>query len=133
MKQLIILLFILIFSFSINAQKVENKTFVCGLYINEQAEFKGGMTELKKFIDKNLQYPKTNACVCGKVYIQFIVEKDGRITNPQIIRSLLPKEFDEEALRVIRLMPKWTPARDYGGKKPIASRFTIPIKFTIED
>ena len=50
------------------------------------------MTELKKFIDKNLQYPKTNACVSGKVYIQFVVEKDGKITHPEIVNV----DFDLE-------------------------------------
>jgi hypothetical protein len=53
MKQLIFLLFILSFSFSIKAQKVEEEPFVCNLYMNEQAEFKGGMNRLKKFIEKS--------------------------------------------------------------------------------
>jgi periplasmic protein TonB len=132
MRQLIIILFTLIFSFSIKAQKVEDEFFECNLYMNEQAEFKGGMNGLKKFIEKNLKYPPNNICVSGKVYIQFIVEKDGKITHPKILKSLA-KEFDEEAMRVVRLMPKWIPARDYGGKKPIASRFTIPINFTLQD
>jgi TonB family protein len=133
MKQLIILFFILTFSFSIKAQKVEedDKIFQC-FYPEWQAEFKGGNDSLRLFFVKNLQYPKTNSCVSGKVYILFIVEKDGKITHPKILKSLA-KEFDDEAMRVVRLMPKWIPARDYGGKKPIASRFTIPINFTLQD
>jgi periplasmic protein TonB len=132
MKQLIFLLFILIFSFSIKAQKVEDEQFECNLYMNEQAEFKGGMNGLKKFIEKNLKYPPNNICVTGRVYVQFVIEKDGKVTNPIILRSLA-KAYDDEAIRLVKLMPKWIPARDYGGKKPIASRFTIPINFTLQD
>ncbi len=131
MKQLMFLLFTLYFSFSINAQKVEDdKEIICYIPINP--EFKGGNKALKAFLHKNLKYPPNNICVTGKVYIQFIVEKDGRITHPKILKSLA-KAYDDEALRVIRLMPRWIPARDYGGKKAIASRFTLPIKFTVQD
>jgi periplasmic protein TonB len=132
MKRIIIFLFFIILSFSVKAQKTDNEQFDCILPIEWSPEFKGGQKALKLFLSKNLKYPKTNACVNGKVYVQFIVEKDGRITHPIILKSLEQK-FDEEALRVIRLMPKWNPARDYKGEKPIATRFTMPIKFEIEE
>jgi protein TonB len=132
MKRTIIFLFFLILSLSIKAQNIESDKYDCILPIEWLPEFKGGQTALKLFLAKHLKYPNTNICVNGKVYVQFIVEKDGRITHPIILKSLA-KEFDKEALRVIRLMPKWIPARDYGGKKPIATRFTIPIKFEIEE
>jgi periplasmic protein TonB len=132
MKRIIILSFLLILLNSIKAQQADNEKFECILPIEWNPEFKGGQRALKLFLSKNLKYPKTNACVNGKVYVQFIVEKDGRITNPEIIKSLEQK-FDEEALRVIRLMPKWNPGRDYQGKKAIVTRFTMPIKFEIEE
>lgn len=129
MKRLTLFLFLLISSISVRAQ---NDKYDCFLPIERQTEFKGGMNGLKIFLEKNLKYPKTKDSVSGKVYVQFIVEKDGRITHPIILKSLA-KEFDKEALRVIRLMPKWIPARDYEGKKPIRTKFTMPIKFAIEN
>jgi periplasmic protein TonB len=132
MKQLISLLFILFFSFSMKAQKAENEQYDCILPVEWLPEFKGGQNALKLFLGKNLRYPKTNACVGGKVYVQFIVEEDGRITQPEILKSL-SKEFDEEAFRIIRLMPKWIPGKDYQGKKPMRMKFTMPINFTIQD
>jgi periplasmic protein TonB len=132
MKRIIILSFFLIFSFFVKAQKADNEQFDCILPIEWNPEFKGGQKALKLFLSKNLKYPKTNACVSGKIYIQFIVEEDGRVTNPEILKSLFPKEFDDEALRVIRLMPKWIPGKDYQGIKPMRMKFTIPIDFTLK-
>ncbi len=132
MKRIIIFLFLLIFSLSLKAQKADSEKFECILPVEWNPEFKGGQNALKLFLAKNLKHPKTNACVNGKVYVQFTVEKDGKITNPEIIKSLEQK-FDEEALRVVRLMPKWIPGRDYQGKKAIVTRFTMPIKFEIEE
>lgn len=133
MRRIIIFPFLLVLSFSLQAQKPEKENYDCILPVESSPEFRGGFKALETFLAKNLQYPKTNACVSGKIYIQFIVEADGKITNPEILKSLFPKEFDKEALRVVRLMPKWNPARDYGGKKAIATRFTLPIKFEIEE
>ncbi len=133
MKRTIIFLFLLIFSFSIKAQKAENDgEIICYFPVSRNPEFKGGVKALKVFLQKNLKYPKTNACVSGKIYVQFVVEEDGRITDSEILKSYFPKEFDEEALRVIRLMPKWIPAQDNEGKKFIKSKFTIPIDFTLK-
>ncbi len=68
--------------------------------------------------------------VQGKVIIGFVVEKDGRLTNFKIERKLWP-EFDKEALRVIRKMPRWKPALLNG--KPVRCNYTIPINFTLSD
>jgi periplasmic protein TonB len=131
MKQKLVFLFFLILSFSIKAQQVEDDSITCIFYPERHAEFKGGMNKLRKFIEKNLKYPHHNICVTGRVYIQFTVEKDGKVTNPIILRSLT-KAYDDEAIRLVRLMPKWIPAKDYDGKKFIKSKFTIPINFTLQ-
>ena len=131
MKRIKIFLFLLIFSFSVKAQKAESDSITCIFYPDRQAEFRGGMKGLKKFIEKNLKYPSHNICVTGRVYIQFVIEKDGRVTHPLILRSLA-KAYDDEAIRIVRLMPKWIPAKDYEGKKIIKSKFTIPIDFTLK-
>jgi periplasmic protein TonB len=131
MKTLLLLLFIFPSCLSLKAQNKKEEPFECILYMNQNPEFKGGMKALKAFLTKNLNYPNGAMCVNGKVYVQFIVEKDGRITNPVILRSLM-KPFDDEAIRVVRLMPKWIPARDYEGKKRIKTKFTMPISFELE-
>jgi protein TonB len=87
--------------------------------------FKGGMEAFQKYLSQNLCYPKT-ATKLGTVYVNFTVEKDGTITNVHIIRGIEPV-LDNEVLRVISQMPLWIPAIKSG--KPIAMRFTIPIKF----
>ena len=132
MKRITILLFFIILSFSVKAQKTDNEQFDCFFPVERSPGFEGGQKALKIFLSKNLKYPKTNACVSGKIYIQFVVEEDGKITNPEILKSLFPKELDEEALRVIRLMPKWIPGMDYQGLKPMRMKFTMPIDFTLK-
>ncbi|MES2516983.1 MAG: TonB family protein [Bacteroidota bacterium] len=131
MKRIPFFLFLLILSISVKAQQVKGDSITCIFYPERQPEFKGGMNGLRKFIEKNLKYPPNNICVTGKVYIQFVVEKDGRVTHPIILRSLA-KAYDDEAIRLVRLMPKWIPAKDYEGKKFIKSKFTIPINFTLQ-
>lgn len=90
-----------------------------------QPNFKGGIDSLKKYLSQNLHYPKT-ATKSGTVYINFAVEKDGKITNVILLKGLEPV-LDNEALRVIRMMPAWIPARQNG--KPIISKYNLPIKF----
>ena len=80
------------------------------------------------FICSKLQWPSQDDC-SGKVYVQCIVECDGKLSNLNVVRKLCP-DFDNEALRVVRLMPNWTPAIKYG--KPVRSMITIPIKFVLK-
>jgi periplasmic protein TonB len=129
MKRLLICSFLMMICFCANAQNKEDG-FIC--YFEPNLEFKGGMKALQNFLERNLKYPNNDVCVNGKVYIQFVVEKNGKITHPIILKSL-SKEYDAEALRVVKLMPRWIPARDWSSKKPLKSKFTIPIKFEIED
>ncbi len=95
------------------------------------AEYPGGQAAMYKFINTNLQYPKNGSCVEGNVYIKFCIEADGSITNIKVAKGFY-KECDEEAVRVISMMPKWSPALEYGTKKPIKSYFTVPCKFRLE-
>jgi len=92
--------------------------------------FPGGQEAMMKFISDNLVYPALarEMGVSGKVYIQFVVEKDGSISNVEVMKG-----FDElcerEAVRVIKSMPNWTPA--IGDDVPVRSRFRIPIVFNL--
>ena len=78
--------------------------------VEEMPEFPGGMAECLKFLAKNIEYPtiaQENG-VQGRVIVQFVVNQDGSIVDPVVVRSVDPY-LDKEALRVIQMMPKWKP------------------------
>ena len=90
-------------------------------------EFPGGKKAFSSFLSKNLKWPKDSPDdVQGIVIISFFVEKDGSLTGITVAKSLTTA-FDEEALRVINLSPKWIPAMK--NNKYIRSKYTAPIKF----
>ena len=93
-----------------------------------QPMFRGGESALRKFLQENVRYPESAAegCIQGRVIVTFKVEKDGSLSDIKVVRGL-GSEFDEEALRVVKMMPKWLPAHT-GGKVSVA-RYTVPIIF----
>ena len=93
--------------------------------VEEKAQYPQGTDSLKAFILNNLKYP-SDACVQGRVVIAFVVEKDGSITNVDIVRSVHPA-LDEAAINVINKMPKWIPATNKG--KIVRSRYYLPILY----
>ena len=99
---------------------------------NTQAvEFPGGMAECLKFIGKNIKYPtiaQENG-VHGRVIIQFVVNQDGSIVDPVVMRSVEPY-LDKEALRVIKMMPKWKPGKQRG--KAVRVKYTVPVTFKLQ-
>lgn len=103
----------------------------------KKAEFIGGNEEMIKFLSENVKYPEDvllanekGANIHGRVYVKFVVEKDGSISDVEVVRSVHPS-LDAEAVRVVKLMPKWKPA-EYRGK-PVRTKFTLPISFRITD
>lgn len=94
-------------------------------------EFPGGMVELMNYISSNVRYPADAlaAGIEGRVTTMFIIERDGTLSNVQILRSLEPS-LDAEALRVIRSMPTWKPG--YQNDKPVRTRYTVPVNFRIQ-
>lgn len=90
--------------------------------------FPGGTDSLYNFITKNLKYPVTGECFQGRVAVRFVVTKDGKIKNPEIIRSVAPTA-DKEALRVVSLMPDWIPAKHNG--KNVNAYYHLPILFRL--
>jgi protein TonB len=83
--------------------------------IEQQAEFQDGLQALYKWLGSNIKYPticRENG-IMGKVVVRFIVEKDGSINQPQVVRSAHPS-LDEEALRVVKTMPRWKPGKQQG-------------------
>lgn len=93
--------------------------------------FKGGQPKMYEFIGKHIIYPASaqDNNVQGKVYVDFIVSKKGKIKDVKIVKGV-HKVLDEEAMRVIRKMPKWTPGEHEGEK--ISVRYTLPINFNLE-
>ena len=92
----------------------------------------GGMSGLMQFLSRNIQYP-INAQknhTQGRVTVQFVVNKDGSISEPKIIRGVDP-DLDGEAIRVISLMPKWKPGMQKG--QPVRVKYTVPVMFRLSD
>lgn len=96
------------------------------MFAEEMPEFPGGPDSLNAFLRQNLKWPNVPGCSTGTVLVEFIVEKDGTITHPTISVSL-GSAFDNEALRLVSLMPKWEPARTQG--EPIRCYYKIPVTF----
>ena len=98
--------------------------------VDEMPSFPGGLEELYKWIDNNVQYPavaRENG-IEGRVILKFIVEKDGSLSDSTVIHSVHPM-VDREALRLVGQMPKWNPGRRAG--VPVRVRYCLPIKFKL--
>ncbi|WP_343748989.1 TonB family protein [Fluviicola sp.] len=97
------------------------------------AEFPGGMSILRRFLSENIQFPQSalNRNFSGKVYVRFIVDADGKISNATIKRGIPDcPECDEEALRVVKKMPAFKPG--VVNNRNVASYFTLPIMFSLQ-
>jgi len=91
------------------------------------ATYPGGYDSLVSFINKTVQLIRTD-CLNGKVYIMFIVDIDGSLTNAEVIKGLSPP-CDQEVLRLVKSLPKkWKPAEQLG--KPIKTKMVLPISLT---
>ena len=98
--------------------------------VEEMPVYPGGMAAMMDFFNKNMKYPKEafDAKQEGRVIAQFVVEKDGCITDAHIVKSVSPA-LDAEALRIVNAMPNWTPGRQNG--KPVRVKYTVPISFKL--
>lgn len=94
-------------------------------------EFNGGEAKLYEYLSENIKYPDLarDGGITGKVYVQFVVEKDGSITNIQVKRDI-GGGCGEEAKRVVRGMPKWKPGKV--GGRTVRSQFILPINFILK-
>ena len=99
--------------------------------VEQMPEFPGGQAALFQFLSETVKYPviaQENG-IQGKCVVQFIVNKDGSITDVQILRSGGDPSLDKEAIRVIKAMPKWKPGIQKG--KPVRVRYTVPVNFQL--
>ena len=99
--------------------------------VEEMPRFPGGDEAMMQFIAKNVKYPEeaSKKGTEGRVYVQFIVNTDGSVVEPKVVGSAHP-ELNAEALRVVKLMPKWTPGKQNG--HIVRVKFTIPIVFRLK-
>ena len=100
--------------------------------VEQQASFPGGIQKMYEFVSDNLKYPAVsrNNNSQGTTVLRFVVQEDGRIVNIDVIKSSGDVFLDNEAVRVVSSMPKWTPAKQNG--RNVSSWFTYPIKFTLQ-
>ncbi len=98
--------------------------------VEQLPEFPGGIVEFMKWLSKNLKYPPYAQAqkIQGKVVVSFIVNKDGTISSPKVEKSCEPT-LDREALRVIRMMPKWKPG--IMDEKPCRTMIAVPVNFQL--
>lgn len=101
------------------------------VFVEKEAEFPGGATEMMKYLAKNLKLPEyeleqDHECITGKISVRFIVEEDGSVTSIQF-KNYNPNcpEFYEEITKILLSMPKWVPAANEG--KNAASYYYFPI------
>ena len=99
--------------------------------VEEMPKFPGGLQEAMVFIGKNIKYPVAaqEARIEGRVIVQFVVGKDGSVSDIHTVRGVSP-ELDAEAIRVVSMMPKWIPGKQRG--KAVAVKYTMPIMFRLK-
>ena len=99
--------------------------------VEQMPSFPGGTQKLKEFIEENLRYPKEleESCVQGRVIVRFIVERNGKLSNVKVVKSVHPV-LDKEALRIVKLMPRWIPGRQNGIS--VRVKCYIPIIFRLK-
>ncbi len=146
-KILFTALLALVCSFGYGQDKPETQDEIFWI-VEQMPEFPGGDEAMFKYLSDNLSYPKQarEAGIQGKVMVGFVVEADGSITEVKTIRffpitdskekskpvtltMVLQKELEDEAIRVIKAMPKWTPGKQRGRNVRVAYR--LPITFTL--
>ncbi len=100
--------------------------------VDEAPEFYGGFTSLLQYLKDNIAYPQNclEKKIEGKAFVSFVVEVDGSLSNIEILKSAGDKDLDNEALRVVRNMPKWKPGVQAG--KNVCVKFTLPVVFSLQ-
>ncbi len=111
---------------SINNQETVAKDSI----LEEMPEFPGGKEMMMEYLGIYTKYPKEaiEAGIEGKSIIEFIVDKEGKICEPKVVKSLSP-ECDAEAIKAIMAMPKWTPGKVKG--EPVRMKYTVPVTFRL--
>lgn len=129
MKAFLFLLATVLVSFStIETSFAQTNNEEIPVAVDKMPEFPGGQVALVKYISKNIKYPQKykSEKLNARVFVSFIIDKDGKVVSPKIVKSL-NAECDAEALRVISKMPDWIPGEKNGQK--VAVKFGLPVNF----
>jgi protein TonB len=99
--------------------------------VEEMPSFPGGDQKMMEYVAKNIKYPQIarETGVQGKVFVNFVVEPDGSVSNVKILRGI-GGGCDEEAMRVVKSMPKWKPGKQRG--KPVRVSYNLPVNFRLQ-
>lgn len=124
-------LLLIIMAVPLSAQTVDatdNEPVYNMAMVQQQPKFPGGASEMYKWLADNVKYPAeaANEEVQGKVIVEFVITKTGATDEVRVLRGLHPA-LDEEAVRVIKAMPAWTPGKQNG--QPVNVSYTLPITF----
>ena len=126
-----VLAILLISSTTVTAQNKKTSNDKVFEKVEDMPEFPGGEKAMMDFVAKNVQYPKEamEKEISGRVLVGFIVEKDGSISETEIVKGI-GGGCDEEAVRVVKAMPKWKPGKQKG--KPVRVHFMLPLTFKLQ-
>ena len=116
----------------VEAPVEEEEEEVIFMVVETMPEFPGGQQALFKYLNENVRYPviaQENG-IQGRVICQFVVNKDGAIVDVEVVRSGGDPSLDEEAVRVIKSMPKWNPGKQRG--KAVRVKYTVPVNFRLQ-
>ena len=98
--------------------------------VEQDPEFPGGIEALMKYLQQNIKYPQLarENNITGRVYVTFVVEKDGSVTGVRVLRDI-GGGCGQEAIRVVKSMPKWTPGKQRG--KNVRVQYNLPVNFSL--
>ena len=128
------LLFILILGFTtLTTARAQNTDTPCGKVfhvVEQMPQFPGGQAAMMKFIADSLRYPSVvcTGGVEGRIVVRFVVDCEGNIVNPLVVRSVDPL-LDREAIRLVKSMPKWIPGKQNG--EPVNVVCFVPVRFKL--
>lgn len=116
----------------VTTQVVEEEVAEAEIFtvVEESPSYPGGDEARINFLRENMKYPQMarESGISGTVFVTFVVERDGSVTDVKVLRGI-GGGCDEEAIRVIKAMPKWNPGKQRG--KPVRVQFNLPIRFTL--
>jgi protein TonB len=124
--------FMLIFSVFLSGLMMAQDDTTVYTYVEQMPEFPGGDTALNAYLAKNIEYPAKalDNDIQGRVIIEFIIRSDGSVSDVTVSKGI-GYGCDEEAVRVVKSMPRWKPGSQNG--KPVNVIYRIPVKYTIHN
>ncbi|RFS21319.1 energy transducer TonB [Chitinophaga silvatica] len=102
-------------------------------FVEQPPTFPGGEEALAKYLSKNIRYPRVaqDNGISGTVFVQFVVDSEGNIKDVKTVGAAKGGGLEEEAIRVVKTMPKWKPGKQ--NSRPVSVQFNLPIRFTLQE